>query len=83
RGVGDTHFTFVANMVGHWAIGFPLAIVLGLVVGHGVTGLWWGLCAGLSVVAVALLRRFLAISRRDIVPLGVERAARAPDAAEG
>jgi MATE family multidrug resistance protein len=82
RGLGDTRFTFVANMVGHWLIGFPLAVVLGTVLGLGVVGLWWGLCAGLSAVAVALLWRFVAISRREIVPLA-EGAARAQDAAHG
>jgi MATE family multidrug resistance protein len=83
RGVGDTHFTFVANMIGHWAIGFPLALVLGVVLKLGVTGLWWGLCAGLSAVAGALLWRFLEVSRREIVPLGAEREARARDASSG
>ena len=69
RGAGDTRFTFAANMVGHWLVGFPVAVALGLVGPLGVTGLWWGLCAGLSAVAVALFRRFLRISSRDIAPL--------------
>jgi MATE family multidrug resistance protein len=69
RGAGDTRFTFAANMVGHWLIGFPVAVALAFVVGLGVTGLWWGLCAGLSAVAAALLARFLRISSREIVPL--------------
>jgi MATE family multidrug resistance protein len=83
RGVGDTHFTFVANMVGHWAIGLPLALVLGVVLDLGVTGLWWGLCAGLSAVAAALLWRFLEVTRREIVPLGADGRARAADAGHG
>jgi MATE family multidrug resistance protein len=69
RGAGDTRFAFVANVVGHYAIGLPIAVTLGLVLGHGVTGLWWGLCAGLTAVAVALLSRFLQLSSRDIAPL--------------
>jgi MATE family multidrug resistance protein len=39
----------------------------------GVTGLWWGLCAGLTAVAAGLLARFLRLSAREIVPLA-ERA---------
>jgi MATE family multidrug resistance protein len=35
----------------------------------GVNGLWWGLCAGLTAVAIALLTRFLRLSSREIVPL--------------
>jgi len=69
RGAGDTRFTFGANMVGHWLLGLPVALGLGLHLGLGVTGLWWGLCAGLSVVAAALLLRFLRISRDTIRPL--------------
>jgi MATE family multidrug resistance protein len=69
RGAGDTRFTFAANMVGHWAVGLPVALLLGLRLGGGVTGLWWGLCAGLSAVALALFTRFLRISARRIAPL--------------
>ncbi len=69
RGAGDTRFTFVANVVGHWAIGFPVAITLGLVRAQGVTGLWWGLCVGLSAVGITLLVRFIRLSARPIVPL--------------
>jgi MATE family multidrug resistance protein len=69
RGAGDTRFAFAANVVGHYAIGLPIAVTLGLVLGRGVTGLWWGLCAGLTAVAVALLSRFLHLSSREIAPL--------------
>jgi len=69
RGAGDTRFAFVANVVGHYALGLPVAIVLGLRLGHGVIGLWWGLCAGLTAVAVALLTRFVRLSSREIAPL--------------
>jgi MATE family multidrug resistance protein len=63
RGAGDTRFAFLANLVGHWAIGMPIAVWLGLVQGLGVTGLWWGLSAGLTAVAVALLWRFHQLTR--------------------
>jgi MATE family multidrug resistance protein len=69
RGAGDTHFTFVANVVGHWAIGLPVAIALGLYGGQGITGMWWGLCLGLSAVGIGLLVRFVRVSARPIVPL--------------
>lgn len=69
RGAGDTRFAFLANLVGHYAIGLPVAIVLGLELGQGVIGLWWGLCAGLTAVAAALLTRFLRLSSREIAPL--------------
>jgi len=69
RGAGDTRFAFLANLLGHYCVGLPVAIVLGIHLGQGVIGLWWGLCAGLTAVAIALLTRFLRLSAREIVPL--------------
>ncbi|MDX1583601.1 MAG: MATE family efflux transporter, partial [Thermoanaerobaculia bacterium] len=66
RGAGDTTFAFLANLVGHWLIGFPTALFVGFRLGLGVTGLWWGLCAGLTVVAITLLGRFHFLSNRGI-----------------
>ena len=68
RGTGDTTFTFWANIVGHWGVGLPVAWWLG-VRGQSIVGLWWGLFAGLSVVAVALLVRFALTTRRPIARL--------------
>jgi multidrug resistance protein, MATE family len=76
RGAGDTRYTFVANMVGHWLFGFPVALALGVFGPLGVTGLWWGLAGGLFAVAFGLLARFLRISAREIAPLA-DRAPRA------
>jgi MATE family multidrug resistance protein len=56
-------------MIGHWGLGLPAALLLGFGLGLGVTGLWWGLCAGLTAVAVALFLRFQALSSREIAPL--------------
>jgi len=56
RGLGDTAFTFWANMVGHWVIGLPVGLVLGARL--GARGYWWGLAIGLSAVAIALVARF-------------------------
>ena len=77
RGAGETRFTFLANLAGHWGLGFPAAILLGFAAGGGVTGLWWGFVLGLSAVAAALFARFLRVSGREIVPLA-ERPAPGP-----
>jgi MATE family multidrug resistance protein len=66
RGSGDVRFPFVANAGAHWLVGFPLALLLGFRMGLGAPGLWWGLLAGLAVVAALLLWRFLVISKRSI-----------------
>jgi MATE family multidrug resistance protein len=69
RGAGDTKFAFYANIVGHWCIGFPIALLLGFRFGLGIVGLWWGLCVGLTVVAAALWVRFEKLSRTEIKPI--------------
>ena len=69
RGAGDSRFTFTANVVGHYLVGLPLSLWLGFGLGLGVVGIWWGLCAGLTAVAISLVWRFLRLSRREIVPL--------------
>ena len=69
RGAGDTHFSFVANLIGHWIIGAPIALFLGFSRGMGIVGLWWGLCAGLTAVAAMLIFRFERLSRSAIVPV--------------
>lgn len=67
RGTGDTTFTFWANIVGHWGVGLPVAWLLGVWGPWGVVGLWWGLFAGLSVVAIAVLVRFARSTRGRLV----------------
>jgi len=69
RGAGDTKFPFYANLLGYWAIGLPVALWLGFHLGLGITGLWWGLCAGLTIVAILLFMRFEKLSRTEITPL--------------
>ena len=66
RGAGDVRFPFLANIVAHWFVGFPAAMVLGFVLHGGAKGLWWGLTAGLVLVAVTLATRFAVITRRPI-----------------
>jgi MATE family multidrug resistance protein len=69
RGAGDTRFTLFANLVGHWALGLPAALGLGLLLGWGITGLWWGLLIGLTAVAIALFFRFRRIASREMLPI--------------
>lgn len=72
RGLGDTRSAFIANLAGHWAIAFPIALYLGFSRGLQAQGVWIGLMAGLIAVALALLvvwwkrTRALARSDRDV-----------------
>ncbi|HYM82238.1 MAG TPA: MATE family efflux transporter [Candidatus Limnocylindria bacterium] len=57
RGVGDTRTPLLVNLLGYWAFAFPLGLWLGFGIGWGPQGLWWGLVAGLMVVAIVLIAR--------------------------
>ena len=69
RGAADTRFSFLANLAGHWFVGLPIALYLGFSRQMGITGLWWGLCAGLMAVAVMLFVRFERLTRKPIEPV--------------
>jgi len=54
RGAGDTRTPVFFNVLGYWVLGLPVGYSLCFRYGWGVVGLWFGLSAGLIVVAVAL-----------------------------
>ena len=54
RGAGDTRTPMLANLVGHWFVGLPVGYFLGLHLGWGASGVWIGLCVGLTLVGVYL-----------------------------
>ncbi len=66
RGAGDARFPVWANFVGHYLVGLPVAIVLAFPLHLGAKGLWWGLSAGLTAVALGLLARFVILTRKPI-----------------
>lgn len=66
RGAGDTRSAQVANMVGYYVIGLPLALLLGFVFHLGAPGIWWGLTVALFGVAITLVVRFIQLSRQEI-----------------
>ena len=58
RGLSDTKVPMVLAILGYWAVGLPIAYILGFVVGWRGIGIWIGLAAGLAFVAVVLVTRF-------------------------
>ncbi len=72
RGLKDTRIPVLIASFGYWAIGFVVAWALGVRLGLGVVGIWWGLAAGLASVAILLSLRFWRLSGQLI------RAAEAP-----
>lgn len=62
RGLHDTGVPMIIAGIGYWGIGMPLCLLLAFHFGMGGVGVWIGLSAGLAVVGLLLLWRWL---RRD------------------
>ena len=58
RGIQDTKMPLFIAAVSYWLIGIPLSYALAFLAGFEGVGLWFGMVAGLSVAALALLVRF-------------------------
>lgn len=76
RGMGQPRPAALANVVGYYALGLPLAGWLAFRGGLGLAGLWWGLALGLAAVAAMLLGRLAWRGPESVVPL-IGRAPRA------
>ncbi len=74
RGAGDTRVPLLINLGGFWVAGIPLSLALGFNAGLGPVGLWWGLAAGLAVVALVLVLRVRALLSKPITRVMVEHA---------
>jgi multidrug resistance protein, MATE family len=64
RGLHDSRVPLIIALLGYWAIGAPVAVTLGFATPLGPVGIWIGLAAGLAVVAVLLLLRWVGKERR-------------------
>ena len=70
RGYKDTRAPMMVALVAYWLIGLPVGVTLCFgflgIPGIGVHGMWWGLVAGLAVVACALFARLARISNDPV-----------------
>lgn len=69
RGAADTRIPMFVTVVGYWLVGLPVGWLLAFRLGFEARGLWWGLTAGLSFVAVTLAWRFHARVRAEKLAL--------------
>lgn len=58
RGAGDTRYTLGLTIFNWFVVRFPLAVLLGIVVGWGLTGVWVAVLIDYCVRAGLLARRF-------------------------
>jgi MATE family multidrug resistance protein len=55
RGMGKTVPAALIMLLGFYAVALPLAWFLAFRAGTGLAGIWWGMAAGLTLVAVLLV----------------------------
>ncbi len=62
RGLKDTRIPMLIGIVAYWCLGLTSGYLLGLQLGFGAIGLWWGLAIGLAVAAIVLTWRFSSVA---------------------
>ncbi len=72
RGMGRPKAGAVVNLIGFYVIGLPLAWLLAFPAKLGVVGIWWGLAAGLGVVAILLGIWVMRTANRPLAELIVD-----------
>jgi len=58
RGIGDVNMPTFITFLSYWVIGIPLGYFLGIYLGVGVKGIWYGLTFGLLTASILLFWRF-------------------------
>ena len=71
RGMGRPMAGAVVNLIGFYVIALPLAYTLAFPLKMGLTGIWWGLAAGLGGVALILVGWVTRTNRRSLDELRV------------
>ena len=69
RGLKDTRIPMFIAAFSYWGIGMPAGWLLTFPGGLGISGMWFGLIAGLSCAALLLTLRFHLRSRRPLAML--------------
>lgn len=64
RGIGDVTVPACITFIAYWVIGLPVGYFLGMKLGLGAAGIWYGLTLGLIVASLLLYFRFNYFSRK-------------------
>jgi MATE family multidrug resistance protein len=67
RGLQDTRVPMIYAALGYWGVGLPLGVALAFGANLRGIGIWIGLAAGLTVVALLMLWRWLRRDRLGLV----------------
>jgi MATE family multidrug resistance protein len=64
RGLLDNDWPMLVSIIAYWLIALPIAYVFGFVLHWGAAGIWAGFGVGLFLASIALIGRFLHMTRR-------------------
>jgi MATE family multidrug resistance protein len=67
RGLQDTRWPMIYAALGYWVIGIGVGLILAFPVGMAGLGIWLGLAAGLAMVAVLMLQRWIRRERLGLL----------------
>jgi MATE family multidrug resistance protein len=67
RGLHDTKVPMALALFGYWVVGMGTAVILGFALDWGGVGIWTGLAAGLAMVSVLMLVRWVRRERLGLV----------------
>lgn len=67
RGIGDVNIPTFITFIAYWVIGIPMGYYLGITLGYGANGIWYGLTLGLLVSAGLLFTRFHYFSKKLVL----------------
>ncbi len=73
RGLHDTTVPMAFALFGYWIVGMGTAVALGFFLDWGGVGVWAGLAAGLAMVSVLMLYRWVRRERLGLVPAQLGR----------
>jgi MATE family multidrug resistance protein len=71
RGMGRPDAAAIVNLVGYYVVALPLAYFWGFTRGLGLTGVWFALALGLTLVAGLLVLWVARVARRPLAVLAV------------
>lgn len=66
RGLRDVNVPTYVTLIAYWGTAMPLGYWLGITLGMGAVGVWWGLLIGLTIAAIAHLFRFNSLTNKMI-----------------
>src|SRR5690606_6996573 len=66
RGMGDVNIPTLITFVAYWIIGLPSGYVMGITLGWGVHGVWYGLTLGLLTSSLLLYWRYRYMIRKQL-----------------